>query len=68
MGVTVLVEFANFFTYGVLWIGKFTIFNRWLFNTPSASPAPGGLAVDELASVDLGAGSDGLTTEELSAV
>jgi putative flippase GtrA len=28
---TLLVEFANFFTYGVLWIGKFFFFNRFLF-------------------------------------
>jgi putative flippase GtrA len=62
MGVTILVEFANFFTYGVLWVGKFTIFNRYLFNTPNAvsdednlernDAGPGGeLAADELSTV-----------------
>ena len=40
MGVTALVEFANFFTYGVLWVGKFTVFNRYLFNTPNVVPGP----------------------------
>ena len=28
---TLLVLFANFFTYGVMWVGKFTLFNRVLF-------------------------------------
>jgi len=28
---TILVEFANFFTYGVLWVAKFSFFNRILF-------------------------------------
>jgi putative flippase GtrA len=57
-GVTILVEFANFFTYGVLWIGKFTIFNRYLFNTPKVvsdaddvGPGGGGLTADELSTV-----------------
>jgi hypothetical protein len=40
MGVTILVEFANLCTYGVLWVGKFTIFNRYLFNTPNAVVEP----------------------------
>jgi putative flippase GtrA len=29
--VTLAVEFANFFTYGVLWFAKFSFFNRVLF-------------------------------------
>lgn len=28
---TLLVLFANFFTYGVIWIGKFILFNKVLF-------------------------------------
>jgi putative flippase GtrA len=28
---TIAVEFANFFTYGVLWFAKFSFFNRYLF-------------------------------------
>jgi putative flippase GtrA len=28
---TLAVEFANFFTYGVLWFAKFSFFNRYLF-------------------------------------
>jgi putative flippase GtrA len=28
---TIAVEFANFFTYGVLWFAKFSFFNRVLF-------------------------------------
>ncbi len=30
-GETLAVEFANFFTYGVLWFAKFSFFNRFLF-------------------------------------
>lgn len=30
-GETIAVEFANFFTYGVLWFAKFSFFNRVLF-------------------------------------
>lgn len=30
-GTTIAVEFANFFTYGVLWVGKYVFFNRVLF-------------------------------------
>ncbi len=30
-GETIAVEFANFFTYGVLWFAKFSFFNRFLF-------------------------------------
>ncbi len=63
MGVTILVEFANFFTYGVLWVGKFTIFNRWLFSTPTASPAPATLVPD-----GVGPGNDAVAADELSAV
>jgi putative flippase GtrA len=58
MGVTILVELANFVTYGVLWVGKFTIFNRYLFNTPEVipdaddiDPSGGGLTSDELSTV-----------------
>jgi putative flippase GtrA len=58
MGVTILVEFANFFTYGVLWVAKFMIFNRFLFNTPNPVPS----------SADAPPGADGITSEELSAV
>ncbi len=58
MGVTILVEFANFFTYGVLWVGKFMIFNRYLFSTPDAVPGSG----------DVGPGADEIATKELSAV
>ncbi|MGD0220477.1 MAG: GtrA family protein [Acidimicrobiales bacterium] len=58
MGVTILVEFANFFTYGVLWVGKFTIFNRYLFNAPKVVPDAD----------DVGPGGGGLTADELSTV
>jgi putative flippase GtrA len=34
---TGLVEFANFFTYGVMWIGKYTIFNKLLFRHHGAT-------------------------------
>ena len=30
-GETLAVEFANFFTYGILWFAKFSFFNRFLF-------------------------------------
>ena len=63
MGVTILVEFANFFTYGVLWVGKFTIFNRYLFNTPTVPPAPAVIEPEELR-----AGEAELATDEFSAV
>jgi putative flippase GtrA len=63
MGVTILVEFANLFTYGVLWVGKFTIFNRYLFNTPNAVVEPA-----DLGSGDVGPGSGGVAADELSAV
>jgi putative flippase GtrA len=38
---TLLVEFANFFTYGVLWVAKFWFFNKVLFkhHAPKAEPA-----------------------------
>jgi putative flippase GtrA len=38
---TLLVELANLVTYGVMWIGKFVLFNRILFKKPApiASPA-----------------------------
>ncbi len=35
-GVTVLVELANLFTYGVLWIGKYVLFTKVLFTHPKA--------------------------------
>jgi putative flippase GtrA len=35
-GVTLAVEFANFFTYGVLWFAKFSFFNRFLFKVKTA--------------------------------
>ena len=28
---TLLVELANFITYGVMWVGKFMLFNKFLF-------------------------------------
>jgi hypothetical protein len=28
---------ANFATYGILWIAKFVVFNRYLFHTESES-------------------------------
>jgi len=37
--VTIIVELANFSTYGVLWVGKFLVFNRFLFKTPEAALA-----------------------------
>lgn len=36
-GVTGAVEFANFFTYGVLWFAKFSFFNRVLFKVKHES-------------------------------
>ena len=40
--VTIIVELANLSTYAVLWIGKFLIFNRFLFKStePIAAPVP----------------------------
>lgn len=39
--VTIIVEFANLATYGVLWIGKFLVFNRFLFRVdPVARTEP----------------------------
>ena len=35
---TALVLFANLFTYGVLWVGKFVLFNRFLFAKPPGDP------------------------------
>jgi putative flippase GtrA len=35
---TLLVELANLFTYGVLWIVKFIIFNKILFKTDPPPP------------------------------
>jgi len=66
---TLLVELANLITYGVMWIGKFILFNRILFkkHVPIAVPvgssvlggleaaSPGSLEgeLDEISSVDL---------------
>lgn len=50
LGRAILVEFANFFTYGVIWIGKFLIFNRFLFSTtPEQRAARRGLGVGRVA-------------------
>jgi len=66
MGVTALVEFANFFTYGVLWVGKFTIFNRYLFNTPSVAPGPEDLSPDDVSPGPGPLASDALATDEFA--
>jgi putative flippase GtrA len=36
---TIAVEFANFFTYAVLWFAKFSFFNRFLFKVKAEPPA-----------------------------
>jgi len=66
MGVTALVEFANFFTYGVLWVGKFTIFNRYLFNTPSVAPGPEDLSPDDVGPGPGPLAPDALATDEFA--
>ncbi len=38
--LTLVVEGANFFTYGVLWIAKFMIFNKVLFKHPHLPHIP----------------------------
>ncbi len=48
--VTVVVELANFCTYGVLWIAKFVLFNRVLFVHPGRV-APGAEATETLEAV-----------------
>ncbi|MCL4449033.1 MAG: GtrA family protein [Actinobacteria bacterium] len=30
--MTLLIDFANLFAYGVMWVGKFVFYNLWLFN------------------------------------
>jgi putative flippase GtrA len=47
-GTTLIVEFANFFTYGVLWVGKYLFFNRVLF--AHRSDASNELTVEAVAS------------------
>jgi hypothetical protein len=47
----------------LLWVGKFTIFNRYLFNTPNAGAEPA-----DPGSGDAGSGSGGVAADELSAV
>ncbi|HWD24008.1 MAG TPA: GtrA family protein, partial [Acidimicrobiales bacterium] len=37
---TLLVLFANFFTYGVIWVGKFLLFNRILFKHEPPTEEP----------------------------
>lgn len=41
-GETLAVEFANFFTYGVLWFAKFSFFNRVLFKVKADAGAEPG--------------------------
>lgn len=41
-GVTVLVESANLFTYGLLWIGKFVLFNKLFFAKDRRASAESG--------------------------
>ena len=68
LGVTALIEFANFFTYGVLWVGKFMIFNRYLFNTPSVVSGPEDLSPDDAGPGPGALAPDALVADELSAV
>ena len=42
LGVAVIVNFASLLAFGVLWIGKFLIFNRYLFVDHSADRSPAG--------------------------
>jgi putative flippase GtrA len=52
LGRAILVEFANFFTYGVIWVGKFLIFNRFLFSTtPEERAVRRGLGIRRVAPV-----------------
>ena len=44
---TLIIEFANFFTYGVLWIAKFFFFNRVLFAHRAADELPGTASGEE---------------------
>jgi putative flippase GtrA len=39
-GVTLVVEGANFATYGILWVGKFLVFNRYLFRVDDTIASP----------------------------
>lgn len=52
---TIAVEFANFFTYGVLWFAKFSFFNRYLFKVKSEDIDEGGTSVAEEAGVEAAA-------------
>ncbi len=35
----VFVQFANLFTYGLIWVGRYFIFNRFLFGDATQAPA-----------------------------
>ena len=39
--ITAVVECANFCTYGLLWVGKFVLFNKVLFVVPDSRTARG---------------------------
>lgn len=55
---TVLVEGANLLTYGVMWVGKFLLFNGVLFKKDAAPDA-----VEIEAGASSGPGENGLTAE-----
>ena len=57
---TILVLFANLFTYGVMWVGKFLLFNQYLFKKDQEPGEPGEpQAVRVGASVAVGADGTG---------
>jgi putative flippase GtrA len=48
--ITLIVEAANFATYGALWIGKFVLFNKLLFKHPAVAEGLVESAVPEVVS------------------